>query len=198
MGKGGFLREQRVLSEPANERTNLIQGERKGTRYVNYRPTYIPLSFFSSISHSTSDRLASWGCTLSRSFSSVSLVASRFVLEQPIVGLVARRPRVRPTSRPYDPKPRRNLPFALFRSSLCSAFTNPAYTVSRCFCASTASYLLLPPPLQRYSIPRDWLSTTEKSTLHYLHNTFYQFERISRIICCQFFERRERRRFSKR
>lgn len=55
----------------------------------------------------------------SRPFSSVSSVASRFVLERPIAGLVARRPRVRPTSRPYDPKPRGNLPFALFRSPFC-------------------------------------------------------------------------------
>lgn len=56
--------------------------------------------------HSPADRLASWWCTLFRSFSSVSSVAGRFVLERPIggpVGLVARsasRETDEPTLRP--------------------------------------------------------------------------------------------------
>lgn len=43
----------------------------------------------------------------------------------PIAGLVARRARVRPTSRPYDPRTPRNTRFALFRAR-CESGETPA------------------------------------------------------------------------
>lgn len=144
--------------------------------------------------HSPTDRLASWWCTLFRSFSSVSLVASRFVLERPIgpVGLVARSqagPRVRPTSRPYDPMHREEIvPFALFRSfsllrlNVISTDTLPLFALLRLDRLLPTTAI----PANNNATPTVSLALpTGNRPSVICTNTFYQFERVSRVLRCR-------------
>lgn len=111
-----------ALGEPANRRTNFTweEGVKGLGMLITDQHTSLFLSSAPLIHHP--DRLASWWCILSRSFSSVSSVASRFVLERPIAAPVSLHAglawdrRVDPTTRSREEiflLPSFDLPFAL-------------------------------------------------------------------------------------
>jgi len=97
-------------NEGANERTNERTNERPVDALVQGRfgmlitdqHTYPSLAPASSTSHPLA--VSYLGCQPIR------------LGTAPLAGLVARRARVRPTSRPYDPRTPRNARFALFRA----------------------------------------------------------------------------------